>query len=239
VIVRTDLSPPLFITQPDHAALASTIMRGWRTGGLTESPRHVAIMLAIQAHDNGWQEVDAEPCLDPATGQVLDFVSVPDDVRHAVWQRGVARLTGEPYAAALVAQHALHVYRRMRQQAGWRQFFVDMTAARDRHLAASRQSIETLQREYAFLRLADLASLAFCGVDTNGQAQEMGYEIRLEGTRLVIAPDPYAGAVFEVEITGRELAASFASVADARTAWLSAPRRTVSGTLSGSMRRSA
>ena len=91
-------------------------------------------MLAIQAHDNGWQEVDAEPCLDPATGRVLDFVHVPEDVRHAVWRRGVARLGGEPYAAALVAQHALHIYRRMRQQPGWRQFFVDMTAARDQHL---------------------------------------------------------------------------------------------------------
>jgi len=71
VIVRADLNPALFITQPDHAALAATIMRGWDSGGLPESPRHVAIMLAIQAHDNGWQEADAEPCLDPANGQDL------------------------------------------------------------------------------------------------------------------------------------------------------------------------
>jgi hypothetical protein len=198
----------------------------------------VAIMLAIQAHDNGWQEVDAEPCLDPSTGRVLDFVHVPEDVRRAVWNRGVARLRGEPYAAALVAQHALHIYRRMRQQDGWRQFFADLTTARDRHLTASHESIETLQREYAFLRLADLASLTFCGVDTDGQAQEMGYEVRLEGPRLVMAPDPYAGGVFEIEITGRELAASFASVADARAAWQAAPRRTVAGVLSGGARRS-
>jgi hypothetical protein len=194
-------------------------------------------MLAIQAHDNGWQEVDAEPCLDPATGRVLDFINVPEDVRHAVWRRGVARLMGEPYAAALVAQHALHIYRRMRQQSGWRQFFVDMTFARDQHLAAARETIETLQREYAFLRLADLASLAFCGVDTDGQAQEMGYEIRREGPRLIIAPDPYAGGAFDLEISGRELASSFASVADARAAWQAALQRTVSGVLSGGQRR--
>jgi uncharacterized protein DUF3891 len=233
VIVRTDSDPPLLITQPDHAALAATIMRGWVSGGLPESPRNVAIMLAIQAHDNGWQEVDAEPCLDPATGRVLDFIHVPEDVRHAVWKRGVARLAGEPYAAALVAQHALHIYRRMRQQPGWRQFFVDMTAARDQHLTASHETIETLQREYAFLRLADLAALTFCGVETNGQAQEMGYDIRLEGPHLIIAPDPYAGGAFDIEIAGRELASSFASVADARTAWQAAPRRTVAGVVSG------
>jgi len=233
VIVRTDLSPPLFITQPDHASLAATIMRGWKNGGLPESARHVAIMLAIQAHDNGWQDVDAEPCLDPGSGRVLDFVNVPEDVRHAVWRRGVARLAGEPYAAALVAQHALHIYRRMRQQVGWRQFFVDMTALRDQCLMAAHETIETLQREYAFLRLADLASLTFCGVDTNGQAAEMGYDIHLEGPRLTIAPDPFGGASFSLEISGRELASSFSSVADARAAWQSAPRRTITGTVSG------
>ena len=237
MIVRVDRPPPLLITQPDHAALAATIMRGWTSGGLPESPRHVAIMLAIQAHDNGWAEVDAEPCLDPATGAVLDFAHVPEDVRHAVWRRGVARLAGEPYAAALVAQHALHIHRSMRQQPGWRQFFVDMTAAREQHLSAAHETIETLQREYAFLRLADLASLMFCGVDTGGQAHEMGYDIRLEATRLIVAPDPFDRAMFEVAITGREVAASFGSVADARAAWQSAPRRTVSGVVAGGTAR--
>ncbi|HZI80205.1 MAG TPA: DUF3891 family protein [Vicinamibacterales bacterium] len=231
------LYPPLLITQPDHAALAATIMRGWESGGLPESPRHVAIMLAIQAHDNGWQEADAEPCLDPATGRVLDFVHVPEDVRHAVWKRGVGRLTGEPYAAALVAQHAVHIYRRMRQQPGWRQFFVDMTAARDEHLTASHETVETLQREYAFLRLADLASLTFCGVDTGGQAHEMGYDITLEGTRLLVSPDPFKGATFDISIEGRELASAFASVADARAAWQAAPRRRLSGVVTGGSSR--
>jgi hypothetical protein len=237
VIVRADPPPPLLIRQSDHAALAATIMRGWTSGGLPESPRHVAIMLAIQAHDNGWVEVDAEPCLDPATGEVLDFGHVPEDVRHAVWRRGVARLAGEPYAAALVAQHAAHIHRRWRQQPGWRQFFVDMTAARDRHLSAAHETIETLQREYAFLRLADLASLTFCGVNTDGQAQEMGYDIRLEGTHLIVVPDPFDRERFEVAISGRELAASFASVADARAAWQSATHRTVSGVVAGGLSR--
>jgi hypothetical protein len=101
----------------------------------------------------------------------LDFVTA-EDVRHAVWRRGVSRLEGEPYAAALVAQHALHIYRRMRQQPGWRQFFVDMTSTRDRNLSAAHETIETLQREYAFLRLADLASLTFCGVIRRGRRRD-------------------------------------------------------------------
>ena len=41
----------------------------------------------------------------------------------------------------------------------------------------------------------------------------MGYDIRLEGPRLIVSPDPYAGATIPLEITGRELdLASFASL---------------------------
>jgi hypothetical protein len=61
----------------------------------------------------------------------------------------------------------------------------------------------------------------------------MGYDIRLHGPRLVITPDPYAGGAFDIEIAGRELAASFTSVADARAAWQAAPRRTVAGVVTG------
>jgi hypothetical protein len=234
MIVRTDLSPPLLITQPDHAALAAAIMEPWVAGGLRESPRLPAIRLAIQAHDNGWQEVDEAPFLDPASGAVLDFVHVPEPVRHEVWRRGVARLGGEPYAAALVAQHALHIYRRMRQQEGWRSFFAELTAARDWHLHAAHESLETLQREYAFLRLADLASLTFCGVDTAGQSHEMGYDLRFDGIHLVVTPDPFAGDATALEITGHELAVlSFTSAAEARVAWGAARNRTLTGVVSG------
>jgi len=98
----------------------------------------------------------------------------------------------------------------------------------------SEVAIETLQREYSFLRLADLASLTFCGVETDGQAQEMGYDIRLAGARLIVSPDPYLGATIPLEVTGRELdLGSWASSADTRAAWHTARRRTVTGVAAG------
>jgi hypothetical protein len=238
MIVRDAFSPVLLITQPDHAAVAAVIMRAWRAGGLQDSPRRAAIMLAIEQHDNGWREVDASLVLG-ADGRVLDFVQVPDDVRQGVWQRGVERLDGEPYTAALVAQHALHIYRRMRQQPGWGDFFAELTEARDRQLRLSHEPIETLHREYAFLRLADLASLTFCGVDTGGQASEMGYELRLDAVstrelRLIVTPDPFGGAVVPLEISGRELTGTvFRDAAAAREAWASAPIRRLTGIAQG------
>src|SRR5262245_49386437 len=98
---------------------------------LATRPRRNAILLAIGEHDNGWAEEDAAPTIDPASGAIADFVSVPLSVRHAVWPRGVARLADQPWAAALVAQHALTVYDRFRNVAEWASFFREMEEARD------------------------------------------------------------------------------------------------------------
>ena len=59
--------------------------------------------------------VNRTPCLDPATGEVLDFVHVPEEVRHGVWTRGVARLNGEPYAAAALADSGCDRRSRLRR----------------------------------------------------------------------------------------------------------------------------
>src|SRR5688572_29016028 len=114
MIIRSTGPTRLLITQRDHASLAAHIMRHWRADGFPEKQRQHVILLAIDAHDNGWREIDASPLVDPGTGRILDFVHAPDHVRRGVWPRGVARLATAPYAAALVAQHAIHVYRRYR-----------------------------------------------------------------------------------------------------------------------------
>jgi len=235
MIVRLDGSFQLLITQPDHAALAARVMRQWRADGLPQAPRLSSILLAVEEHDNGWREVDAAPLVDEATGRVLDFVGAPDQVRRAVWPRGVDRLAATPYAAALVAQHALHVYRRYRDDPDWAPFFGDIEARRERDLqrlpfdslvrsARSGQrheggwgpasmendrplAVADLVREYFFVRIGDLISLTFCNGWTAVQLDDSGsgYAVRLEGPRLTINPDPFEGREVPLAITAREL----------------------------------
>ena len=144
MIVRS--LPPSFhlITQPDHAHLARRIME--HCHALERHPRREEILLAIGEHDSGWEETDAAPTVDPATGGVADFIKVPVSVRQGVWPRAVARLEGEPWAAALVAHHAWFVYERFRTSADpeWTAFFADMAAARDAWLAALRLPFDEL-----------------------------------------------------------------------------------------------
>jgi hypothetical protein len=237
MIVRLDGSIQLLITQPDHAALAARVMRQWRADGLLQAPRFSSILLAVEEHDNGWREVDAAPLVDDAAGRVVDFIGAPDQIRRTVWPRGVDRLAATPYAASLVAQHALHIYRRYRGHTDWAPFFSDMEARRDRYLQlAGPLSVDDLVREYFFLRIGDLISLTFCNGWTAAQLDDSGsgYAIRLEGTRLTITPDPFEGREVPLEIAARELPnRPFQSAAEASEAFSKARHVVVEGVATG------
>jgi hypothetical protein len=236
MIVRSSGSTQFLIAQPDHATLAATIMRAWRIGGLLDSPRAAAILLAIEEHDNGWREVDAAPLVDGQTGAVVDFIAAPAAIRQAVWPRGADRLASTPYAAALVAQHAVHIYRRYRGNQGWTRFFSDMESRRERYRDRAEVAADDLLHDYFFLRIGDLASLTFCNGWTDVQPDDpgSGYTIHLEGTRLRIAPDPFAGREVPLQIAARQLPKRpFRSASEARDAFLEAKATVLEGVATG------
>jgi hypothetical protein len=197
VIVRPVHQSLQLITQPDHAQLARTIME--QCVDLAARPRRDAILYAIAEHDNGWTEEDAAPTVNPATGSVIDFVSAPLSVRHAVWPRGIARLAADPWAAALVAQHAITVYDRFRSEAEWQSFFAQMEAARGVMLLASGLPLDDLAADYPFVRLADLISLTFC-VGWTDEQRFGDWTIQLSGTRVLVTPDAFGGATIPIQV---------------------------------------
>jgi uncharacterized protein DUF3891 len=202
VIVRTKPGRIQLITQPDHAHLARRVME--RCVPLAARPRRDAILHAVGEHDNGWTEEDAAPCFDPATGQVVDFINAPATVRQRVWSRGVARLADDPWAAALVAQHAIVVYDRFRSATEWSPFFAEMEGLRGTMLDASGLSLEELSSDYVFVRLADLISLSFC-TGTHDELRFDRWAVQLSGTRVVVTPDVFGGSELPVEIGMREI----------------------------------
>jgi hypothetical protein len=189
MIVRPGAGVLHLITQPDHAALARRIMEHWSS--LAKVARRRDILAAIEHHDRGWAEPDAALTVDPATATIRDFVSVPAVVRQSVWPRSVAALTSVPWAAALVAHHAITVYDRYRQDVAWLDFFPAMTNLRDEHLARAAGDFKSLARDYVYLRLGDLVSLTFC---TGATAPEsLGpWTIRLAGAQVHVTPNPFA-----------------------------------------------
>lgn len=232
MIVRTVPGGLQLITQPDHADLARDIME--HCVPLAARPRRDVILHAIAEHDNGWAEEDAAPTIDHATGNVADFVTAPVSVRHAVWPRAVARLADTPWAAGLIAQHALTIYDRLRPDAAWVSFFAGMEAARDDMLRASGLALDDLLEDYAFVRLADLISLTFCtGWDDE---QRFGpWRVQRSATRVVVTPDVFGGALIPVAIEAREIhSRSFRSDAELRDALGEATTTMVRGEIAGS-----
>ena len=188
MIVRPGDGVLHLITQPDHAALARRMMEHWAS--LAKVPRRREILTAIEHHDRGWAEPDAALTVDPATGVIHDFIRVPAEVRQGVWPRSVDRLAGAPWAAALVAHHAVTVYDRFRDDPAWRDFFPAMTALRDTHVGRSGGDLKTLVRDYVYVRLGDLLSLTFC-MRAADPVSLGPWTIRLDGDTLHVTPNPF------------------------------------------------
>ena len=231
MIVRTVEDGVQLITQPDHAHLARAIME--QCVALRRHPRRDDLLFAIGEHDNGWAEEDASPNVDPHNGAVVDFVNASLWVRHTVWPRGVARLADRPYAAALVAQHALTVYDRFRTEREWKSFFEGMERERETMLRASGYAGADLQADYPFVRLGDLISLAFCGA-LDDEQHFADWSVRRSGTGVIVSPDPFGGSVIPVAVQTREIRrVAFQSNDDLRAALSAAEVTALRGEVSG------
>jgi len=233
VIIRSSENHLLLITQPDHAALAGSLMSAWRADAFPDSPHRDAVLFATSHHDDGWIDVDRSPIVSEADGRLLDFIGAPDTVRLAVWPRAVARLSSTPYAAALVAQHALRIFDPHRGAMDLGPFFDEMQALRDRSLAgAAPMTMDDLVRDYFFVGMGDTLSLTFCNTWTEPRRLAQ-YDIRLHGSRLTIDPDPFGGREVSMDVTARRLPFRSYAPAEAAAAFDAAPLVTLTGIASG------
>ena len=227
MIVRTLHDSIQLITQPDHARLAGRIIE--RASALANRPRRQSILRAAYGHDNGWVEPDAAPIVLPGTGRIADFINAPADLRQGVWPRGVKTLSDDPWAAALVAQHAIAVYDRFHGDPAWMPFFDRMASIRDGLIGGSGLSLDDLHADYWFVRLADLISLAFCTGSTDSFLHS-DWRVQLDGSRVVVTPDIFGGVSVPMEIEALVLPKrSFESDADLRAAIATAGKTTLRG----------
>ena len=204
MIIRARAQTLTFITQPDHAHLSRRVIEN--CVALRAHPRAASILHAVGEHDNGWTEADAAPTVDASTGAPFDFIKAPAALRQEVWPRGVARLAQDPWAAALVAHHAVTVYDRHRVDPAWAAFFPSMEASRDELVRASGERFDQLVDDYRFVRLGDLISLLFC-TGFNEEQRFAEWTVSASGPSVIVTPDPFGGKSIDLEITARELPA--------------------------------
>jgi hypothetical protein len=234
MIIRRLPRAMLFIDQQDHAVLAAAIMADWQLDGLPDHPRREAILLATREHDNGWLEEDAMTHVGP-DGEPLDFMSVPPAVKQRIWPRAAARLAEtEPYAAALVAQHALALHGQQEAEPAWRPFLSQMTRIQQDLLArCATGAAATVAEDYRFVQAGDQLSLVFCNGWT-APFSRPGGRVVLHGNRLTMTPDPFDGRRIALRIRARRLdLRSFASGRELRATLDAAPVEHLEGHATG------
>jgi hypothetical protein len=232
VIIRPQQESLLFITQPDHAAAAADLVAHF--DGFSANPRKTDIHLAVRDHDCGWQELDDDVVFDEASGRALDFVGVPEPFKRSVWPPAIERLSVRaPYAAALIAEHAIFVYSANLGKSDWQPFFTDLEGRRLALLSTCGVSLDTLKQDYRFLAIADLLSLSFCNAWTQPK-ERFGHSVRCDGPAVTITPSLLPAAPLPVRVRARVLPDQpFASREALRDALANAPVEFLTGVARG------
>jgi hypothetical protein len=234
VIIRRLPRAFLFIAQQDHATLSAALMSEWQVDGLREHPRRDAILLATREHDNGWLEEDAMTHVDP-DGDPLDFMSVPATVKQRIWPRAASRVAElDPYAGALVAQHALALHGQQRTEPAWRPFLSQMERLQaDLVACCAPGAAAALLDDYRFVQVGDHLSLVFCNGWT-APFQRHGGRLQLHGDVLTVSPDPFLGRQVPLRIAARRLPVrAFGSGRELRAALDVAPVDWIEGMAKG------
>lgn len=196
MIVVPESATLRLVTQPDHAHLAGELLSLWRAGGLPDHPRRADLLFAAREHDNGWREADAAPRWDAGHGLPHDFLTLPRRERIEIWERGPCRFAAErPYAALLVARHALNLFRDRRGEEDWDGLLDFLGDFAEGLLAETGATREELEADYPLIDLADLISLTAC---TRRSEPLERYGTRIEpgpeSGELRLEPFPLAGA---------------------------------------------
>jgi len=113
MIIQQTNDPMLVIRQTDHAILSGFFAREWGNDSFPRPEPFPSFCLAAAEHDNGWQEWEMAPGVDPKSFAPYTFMSVPTDEHVALYQRGIDRVVKtDLYAGLLVASHCMALYDR-------------------------------------------------------------------------------------------------------------------------------
>jgi hypothetical protein len=105
----------VIIRQTDHAVLSGFFARELGNEVFSKPEPAESFRLAATEHDNGWEEWELQPGIDPVTFLPYSFMSIPTEEHIALYQRGIERVVkADRYAGLLVSMHCAGLYDRTR-----------------------------------------------------------------------------------------------------------------------------
>ena len=105
----------ILIRQTDHAVLSGYFARESGNENFARSQPLESFQLAATEHDNGWNEWELQPRIDPVTFLPYTFMSLPTVEHMDLYQRGIERVVKvDRYAGLLVSMHCAGLYDKTR-----------------------------------------------------------------------------------------------------------------------------
>jgi len=105
----------ILIRQTDHAVLSGYFARELGNEIFSRPEPLESFQLAAEEHDNGWNEWELQPRIDPFTFLPYSFMSLPTQEHIDLYQRGIERVVKvDRYAGLLVSMHCAGLYDRTR-----------------------------------------------------------------------------------------------------------------------------
>src|ERR1700736_6085702 len=99
------------IRQPDHAELSGELAEHWGNDGFDRPEPFEPMVLAAALHDNGWEEWDNGPKVNPGTRLPYQFTEMPVQEHLAFYWRGVERVIAKDrYSGLVVSMHCAGLY---------------------------------------------------------------------------------------------------------------------------------
>src|SRR6266478_1440513 len=105
----------ILIRQTDHAVLSGYFARESGNENFARPQPLESFQLAVREHDNGWNEWEMQPRIDPVTFLPYTFMSLPTVEHMDLYQRGIERVVKvDRYAGLLVSMHCAGLYDKTR-----------------------------------------------------------------------------------------------------------------------------
>jgi hypothetical protein len=105
----------ILIRQTDHAVLSGYFAREAGNENFARPEPLESFQLAAAEHDNGWNEWELQPRIDPVTFLPYSFMSLPTQEHIDLYQRAIERVVKvDRYAGLLVSMHCAGLYDRTR-----------------------------------------------------------------------------------------------------------------------------
>jgi len=115
MIIQEQGDQLILIRQTDHAVLAGHFARALGNKLFSRPEPFESFCLAAAEHDNGWNEWELLPQIDPKTFTPYNFMSIPTEEHIALYQRGIERIVRvDRYAGLLVSMHCSGLYDKTR-----------------------------------------------------------------------------------------------------------------------------